>query len=115
VEQHLNLNMLTIKLTQVGKGGKMKLMVLEKEWEFNNPTYKQKRELWKLNTMTFDGETVNQESYFKLLDLVEEISGLTPEDYVNKDGKELTMAEIDVLLQNIFLFYMGLSEQSKKS
>ena len=85
----------------------MKVKVFNKEWEVNNPTYKEKRELWKLNATTFDGENVNQDNYFKLLDKVEEISGLSEKDFVHKDKSLLSMAEIDLLLQEVFASYMG--------
>jgi len=93
----------------------MKVKMFDKEWEVKNPTYKEKRELWKLNTMTFIGEELNQDKYFELLERVEEISGLKPEDYVSKDDEKLGMANIDSLLQQIFLSYMGLSDDSKKA
>jgi hypothetical protein len=93
----------------------MKVKMFDKEWEVKNPTYKEKRELWKLNTMTFVGEELNQDKYFELLERVEEISGLNPEDYVNKDDDKLGMNNIDSLLQQIFLSYMGLSDDSKKA
>ena len=93
----------------------MKVKMFNKEWEVKNPTYKEKRELWKLNTMTFEGDKMNQDKYFQLLERVEEISGLRPEDYVRKNGDELAMANIDSLLQQIFLSYMGLSDDSKKA
>ncbi len=92
----------------------MKVKMFDKEWEVKNPTYKEKRELWKLNTMTFEGDKINQDKYFELLDKVEEISGLQPEDYINKKGDALNMANIDSLLQQIFLSYIGQSEESKK-
>ena len=92
----------------------MKVKMFDKEWEVNNPTYKEKRELWKINTMTFEGDKLNQDNYFKLLDKVEEISGLQPEDYVNQKGKPLNMANIDALLQQVFLSYIGQSDDSKK-
>ena len=85
----------------------MKVKMFNKEWEVNNPTYKEKRELWKLNATTFDGENVNQDNYFKLLDKVEEISGLSEKDFVHKDKSLLSMAEIDLLLQEVFASYMG--------
>ena len=93
----------------------MKVKMFDKEWEVKNPTYKEKRELWKLNTMTFDEGKINQDKYFQLLERVEEITGLKPEDYVNKNDEKLGMANIDSLLQQIFLAYMGLSEDSKKA
>ena len=93
----------------------MKVKMFDKEWEVKNPTYKEKRELWKLNAMTFVGEELNQDKYFELLERVEEISGLKPEDYVSKDDEKLGMNNIDSLLQQIFLSYMGLSDDSKKA
>jgi len=93
----------------------MKVKMFNKEWEVKNPTYKEKRELWKLNTMTFEGDKINQDNYFSLLERVEEITGLKPEDYIDDKGKELDMSSIDSLLQQIFLSYMGLSDDSKKA
>jgi len=93
----------------------MKVKMFKKEWEVKNPTYKEKRELWKLNTMTFVSDKINQDKYFELLDKVEEISGLQPEDYINKKGDALNMANIDSLLQQIFLSYIGQSEEVKKA
>lgn len=89
----------------------MKVKMFNKEWEVKNPTYKEKRELWKLNTMTFDGDKINQNNYFALLERAEEITGLTPEDYTDKEGKALDMSSIDSLLQNIFLHYVGYSKK----
>ena len=93
----------------------MKVKLFDKEWEVKNPTYKEKRELWKLNTMAFDSGEINQEKYFDLIEKTENISGLKPEDYVDGKGNKLKMGDIDSLLQKIFLNYMGLSEESKKS
>ena len=51
----------------------MKVKMFDKEWEVNNPTYKQKRELQKsLNAFRDDKE--NQDDYFKLINRVEELS-----------------------------------------
>ena len=89
----------------------MKVKMFNKEWEVKNPTYKEKRELWKLNTMTFDGDKMNQENYFALLERAEEITGLKPEDYTDKKGEPLGMSSIDALLQQIFLHYVGYSKK----
>ena len=93
----------------------MKVKMFDKEWEVKNPTSKEQRALWKLNTMTFEGDKMNQDKYFQLLERVEEISGLRPEDYVKKSDDKLAMSDIDSLLQQIFLSYMGLSDDSKKA
>lgn len=92
----------------------MKVKFLDKEWDINNPTYKEKRELWKLNSLSWKNGELNQEEYFKLLDKTEDISGLSPDDYTNKDGDPLSMGEIDLVLQHILLNYLGLSTDSKK-
>ena len=92
----------------------MKVKFLDKEWDINNPTYKEKRELWKLNSLSWQNGELNQEEYFKLLDKTEDISGLSPDAYTNKDGDPLSMGEIDLVLQHILLNYLGLSTDSKK-
>ena len=71
----------------------MKVKMFDKEWDINNPTYKEKRELWKLNSLSWQNGELNQEEYFKLLDKTEDISGLSPDDYTNKDGDPLSMGE----------------------
>lgn len=93
----------------------MTVTMFEKEWDVKNPTYKEKRELWKLNTMAFEGNKINQDIYFDLLSKTEDISGLKPADYVDNKGVDLSMSEIDLLLQQVFLNYMGIAENSKKS
>ena len=48
----------------------------------------------------------NEDDYFKLINKVEELSGLT-----EKDMDSLSMAQIDLLLQQIFTDYMGLEKK----
>jgi len=84
----------------------MKVNLFEKEWDVSPITYKQKRELWQLSLNAFKGENENQDQYFKLINRVEELSGLT-----EKDFETLSMAQIDLLLQQIFSQYMGLEKK----
>jgi hypothetical protein len=42
-----------------------------------------------------------------MINKVEEISGLSEKDFVHKDKSLLTMAEIDLLLQEVFASYMS--------
>ena len=51
----------------------MKVKMFDKEWEVKNPTYKEKRELWKLNAMTFVGEELNQDKYFEAAQIYRKI------------------------------------------
>ena len=84
----------------------MKVKMFDKEWEVNPITYKQKRELWQLSLNAFREEKENEDDYFKLINKVEELSGLT-----EKDMDSLSMAQIDLLLQQIFTDYMGLEKK----
>ena len=84
----------------------MKVKMFDKEWDVNPITYKQKRELWQLSLNAFREEKENEDDYFKLINKVEELSGLT-----EKDMDSLSMAQIDLLLQQIFTDYMGLEKK----
>tara|TARA_Y100001980_G_C14404962_1_gene200172 strand:- start:2 stop:262 length:261 start_codon:yes stop_codon:yes gene_type:complete len=84
----------------------MKVKMFDKEWEVNPITYKQKRELWQLSLNAFREDKENEDDYFKLINKVEELSGLT-----EKDMDSLSMAQIDLLLQQIFTDYMGLEKK----
>ena len=84
----------------------MNVKMFDKEWEVNPITYKQKRELWQLSLNAFREEKENEDDYFKLINKVEELSGLT-----EKDMDSLSMAQIDLLLQQIFTDYMGLEKK----
>lgn len=84
----------------------MKVKMYDKEWEVNPITYKQKRELWQLSLNAFREEKENEDDYFRLINKVEELSGLT-----EKDMDSLSMAQIDLLLQQIFTDYMGLEKK----
>lgn len=84
----------------------MKVKMFDKEWEVNPITYKQKRELWQLSLNAFRDDKENQDDYFKLINRVEELSGIT-----EKEISSLSMAQVDLLLQQIFTDYMGLEKK----
>jgi len=84
----------------------MKVKMFDKEWDINPITYKQKRELWQLSLNAFRDDKENQDEYFKLINRVEELSGLT-----EKEVNSLSMAQVDLLLQQIFTEYMGLEKK----
>lgn len=87
--------------------------MFDKEWNVNEINYGEKRKLWKLSVLAFDEGKANQEKYYDLLTQVEEVSGLSEKDYIKKDKSELSMAEIDLLLQEIFSSYMGLNPKEQ--
>lgn len=80
--------------------------MFDKEWDISSITYKQKRELWQLSLNAFRDDKENQDEYFKLINRVEELSGLT-----EKEVNSLSMAQVDLLLQQIFTEYMGLEKK----
>tara|TARA_R110002012_G_scaffold282499_1_gene472247 strand:+ start:13 stop:273 length:261 start_codon:yes stop_codon:yes gene_type:complete len=84
----------------------MKVKMFDKEWEISSITYKQKRELWQLSLNAFRDDKENQDEYFKLINRVEELSGVT-----EKDLESISMAQVDLLLQQIFTEYMGLEKK----
>ena len=84
----------------------MKVKMFDKEWEVNPITYKQKRELWQLSLNAFRDDKENQDDYFKLINRVEELSVIT-----EKEINSLSMAQVDLLLQQIFTDYMGLEKK----
>ena len=84
----------------------MKVKMFDKEWEVNPITYKQKRELWQLSLNAFREDKENQDDHFKLINRVEELSGIT-----EKEVSSLSMAQVDLLLQQIFTDYMGLEKK----
>ena len=84
----------------------MEVNMFNKKWKVNSITYKEKIELWQLSLNAFRDDNINQDDYFKLINRVEELSGLT-----EKDMKSLTMGKIDLLLQQVFTDYMGLEKK----
>jgi hypothetical protein len=60
-----------------------------------------------------ENQDPNQEAYYNMLDKVEELSGLKEDSYVNAKDEKLSMAEIDLLLQEVYSQYMGLSKKDK--
>jgi hypothetical protein len=89
----------------------MKVKMFDKEWNINSINYKQKRELWHLSLIAFDNKNTIQDKYFEMINKVEEYSGLTEDDYTHKDKSLLSMAEIDLLLQEVYSCYMGIEKK----
>ena len=77
--------------------------------EVKDITYKQSRELHRLNVKTFWGkednaEKIEPDKYYDLLDKVQELSGLK-----DADLKKYSMMEVDAILQAVLMEYTGLS------
>ena len=84
----------------------MEIKALGKKYKIKEITYKERRELHRLNAKAFWDGKINPDNYYDVLEKTAEISGLG-----EKDFKELTMIEIDQVLQQIFTQYMGLEKK----
>ena len=84
----------------------MKVKALDKEYQVKDITYKERRGLHRLNAKAFWDGKINPDNYYDVLEKVAEISGLT-----EKDFKDLSMVEVDQLLQAILTSYLGLEKK----
>jgi hypothetical protein len=80
---------------------------LDKEWNVNDCTYKQRRELHALNAKVWWKDDQDVSAYYELLDKVSEIAGLGEDDF-----KDMEMSDVDIVLQAIFIDYLGLSKKA---
>ena len=85
----------------------MKVKALDKEYQVKDITYKERRDLHRLNAKAFWDGKINPDSYYDVLEKVAEISGLGEEDF-----KDLSMVEVDQVLQQVFTDYMGLEKNA---
>jgi hypothetical protein len=85
----------------------MKVKALDKEYQVKDITYKERRDLHRLNAKAFWDGKINPDSYYDVLEKVAEISGLGEEDF-----KDLSMVEVDQVLQQVFTEYMGLEKNA---
>ncbi len=80
---------------------------LDKEWNVNDCTYKQRRDLHALNAKVWWEGKQDVGAYYELLDKVSEIAGLGENDF-----EDMRMSDIDIVLQTIFIEYLGLSKKA---
>ena len=85
----------------------MIVKALDKEWNVNDCTYKQRRELHALNAKVWWEGKQDVGAYYELLDKVSEIAGLGENDF-----EDMRMSDIDIVLQTIFIEYLGLSKKA---
>ncbi len=83
----------------------MKVKAVNKVWEIKEATYKQRREIYRLNVKAFWDGKVDPDQYYEVLEKCAEIAGLK-----DKDLKDLSMAEVDQLLQAVLSSYLGLEK-----
>ena len=88
----------------------MIVKVGKKDWDINDCTYAERRELHKLNAKVWWEGKMDVESYYDVLEKVGVIAGLGENDF-----KDMDMAKVDEVLQGIFLEYLGIESAKKDS
>ena len=84
----------------------MIVKALEKEWDVNDCTRQERRDLHFLNMEVWVSGKQDVKAYKILLNEIEMISGLKDDDF---DG--INMTDTDLLLQAIFLDYQKVSKK----
>ena len=88
----------------------MVVKVGKKDWDVNDCTYAERRELHKLNAKVWWDGKMDVESYYEVLERVGAIAGLGENDFNDMD-----MAKVDEVLQAVFLEYLGIEPAKKDS
>ena len=88
----------------------MVVKVGKKDWDINDCTYAERRELHAANAKVWWTGKMDVDAYYLVLEKVERISGLGANDF-----KDMEMPEVDEVLQSIFLEYLGLEPAKKDS
>ena len=84
----------------------MEIKALGKKYEIKEITYKERRELHRINAKAFWDGKINPDNYYDVLEKVAEISGLGEQNF-----KGLSMIEVDQVLQAVFNEYMSLEKK----
>ena len=84
----------------------MIIKALGKEYNIKEITYKERRELHRLNAKAFWDGKINPDNYYDVLERVAEIAGIGETEL-----NGLSMTEVDQVLQTIFKEYMGLEKK----
>jgi len=84
----------------------MIVKVNKKEYDVKDCSYKERRQLHKLNALVWWHGKMDVEKYYDLLEIVQDISGLQESDF---DGLE--MSQIDQVLQSVFVNYLDLEKK----
>ena len=84
----------------------MIVKALDREWDVNDCSYKERRELHSKNAKVWWNDKQDIEAYYDLLEKVGEIAGLNEKDFEGMD-----MVDVDLVLQAIFIEYLGVSKK----
>ena len=92
--------MLTVKIDKV-------------TWEINDITFAEKRKLHMLSSLCFQGSEINQTKYYEMLELVRDLAGYGDGTENESKISELSMVEVDTVLQTFLMEYLGLNKAKK--
>jgi len=81
----------------------MIIKIDKKEYDVKDCTYKERRELHRMNAKVWATGEMDIDAYYLLLDRVGEIA------QIEAELETMTMPKIDQLLQSIFLEYLNIS------
>jgi len=81
----------------------------KKDWVIEDITFSDKRKLHMLNAMCFQGEKINQEQYYGLLEEVRKMAGYGDGTENLEKLSQLTMVQVDTFLQTVLMQYLGLA------
>tara|TARA_R100001086_G_scaffold158814_1_gene85092 strand:+ start:75 stop:341 length:267 start_codon:yes stop_codon:yes gene_type:complete len=84
----------------------MKIELLDKQYEIKEISYKKRREIYQLNVKAFWDNKVDPDLYYEVLNKCFELSGLNENDI-----KDLSMVQVDQLLQKILTSYLGIEKK----
>jgi len=84
----------------------MKVKALNKDWVIKDVSYGDRRKLYQLNVKAFWEGKVDPDNYYEVLEEAFQLSGLK-----ESDVKDLSMPEVDQLLQAILGAYLGLEKK----
>ena len=73
------------------------------EYDVNDCTYKERRELHRMNAKVWAKGEMDIDLYYLLLERVGEITGIEAE------LESMTMPKVDILLQSIYIEYLNIS------
>ena len=81
---------------------------LDREWEVNELSFAERRKIYRKIAVDYankkDGDPIDVDHYFEMIDEVMEASGLKEDDF-----EGCSMLEIDTVIQAVMFSYTGLS------
>tara|TARA_R110002020_G_scaffold329880_2_gene545604 strand:+ start:59 stop:337 length:279 start_codon:yes stop_codon:yes gene_type:complete len=87
--------------------------VKKKEYPINDISFSEKRKLHMLNSLCFSKAEINQTKYYEMLEFVRDLAGYGNGTENEAKLSELSMVEVDTVLQTFLMEYLGLNKAKK--